>query len=1074
MPEQRQLQTNFTSGEISPKVHGRIEHERYQNGAAKLENIVVSPTGGAIKRNGTSPIGYLNASSYSVTGDAGYTGAPNTKVEGVRMIPFIFNRESSYVLAFVANDANDASVFVISNSTKDFHRFTSHDASNHPGNASITANDKVKVWDLDASSNNFDIPYKKTQLKDLDIAQVEDTIFITHPEHPVRKITRRNNTDSPAADTYWTIENVTFYDGPYNSLNSDETKAISLDLAVDRSYIKFTDSADMSGIATNDFVEFESDGDTIFGRVLSVDGSAQTAIVTAFDNVLKAIDTNVVIESDQGAIAQIGHDTNNHDSFLLSTSSVFSKTHEGAYYKHRQYDSDTSAVKNRWVQIDEYLGLRVVKPSSASPNTSPVLRTWAPSHAGGSGLLNQSHNNIPADGITADCVRIKEGSWRKPTGATTFYFENATPAGKIYQYDRIIYAKLTANSAIFNTSTDDGRFIRLDFNGKKVWGRLSTVAQATDDGVGAAFGGWSNSTTQYAVRLYVPLPLDPTGKGAIMDKGITTKWQLGAWYTGNYPKSCSFFQQRMVFGGSPNSPQTLWFSTIGDFETFAPTDIDSNVLPVSGFSYKISSSNVNEIIWLDSAENLIVGTSGSEWRVTSSSAGTAITPTNVKITQQTTFGSSDIRPQRVGDSIIFTQAPGKIVREMSYNYDTDSFRAINLSVLADHLFDVNSPVIECSYLKYPHNQIFFRTGSGDLYYMTYEKEQKVVAFSRWYLGGHSRKAIPAGTNNWGASADYEAFEQQIYDGILYECTVKHTGSTSFEVDYAEGKWRQMGPSVLAMCSLPSSTDLKSDSLFIATYRDGSERLSNTTVQGDGNTSICFEYVSPLGDFSVDTPHQPKLGQLVRGMDYVLESPSAISVGAGGTFNEVSFASSVISGDGYMPLPLSTSGDFIDVSLVLYGDSSHPYVYNYYPNSSLTCRLTLESGNYKIRAYNSSGVQQTLFTNPVVATTAVNWAMGFPFHGFIETLPIESSGGGGNSMGRVRRVNEVTLNLENSGEFKIGSSKMEQVLADESTFTGQVTQSLNSEYGNQSSLIMYSPYPTSMGVLSYSPEATINR
>ncbi|NNG04032.1 MAG: hypothetical protein HKM95_08015 [Inquilinus sp.] len=53
MPYASQLQTNFTAGEISPRLFGRVDIEKYGAGAASIENMVVLPHGGLARRPGT-------------------------------------------------------------------------------------------------------------------------------------------------------------------------------------------------------------------------------------------------------------------------------------------------------------------------------------------------------------------------------------------------------------------------------------------------------------------------------------------------------------------------------------------------------------------------------------------------------------------------------------------------------------------------------------------------------------------------------------------------------------------------------------------------------------------------------------------------------------------------------------------------------------------------------------------------------------------------------------------------------------------------------------------------------------
>jgi len=574
------------------------------------------------------------------------------------------------------------------------------------------------------------------------------------------------------------------------------------------------------------------------------------------------------------------------------------------------------------------------------------------------------------------------------------------------------------------------------------------------------------------------MPLAKDGSGTKLNKGVTTIWQLGAWYPGNYPKAVTFYQQRLCFGGSPFSPQTLWFSTLGNFETFSPTDLTSSVLATSGFSYKIASSQSNEIVWMDSSENLLVGTSASEWRVTAATSGEALTPVNIKITQQTTFGSSDIQAQRVGDSVIFVQAPGKVVRELSYSYDSDSFKAINLSVIADHLFDINSPVAETSYLKYPHNQLFFRTGAGDIYSMTYEKEQQVVGYSRLFLGGYTRRNdapdAKSGTiDDWVTSTSYDHLRLVIKDGCIFESLVKHT-SDSFYNDYTDGKWVPRGPSVMSICSLPSPYDLKSDCLYIASFRNGLKRDNTTGVCTATSDYLCFEFLAPAGEFSVDTPTQKRIGELVGPMDMRYNRTGNDAVSADASVSTLLIAKTEL--DPYMPISLG-SGYYIDVSIVIYGNDGHAcglYVEECWPKSGGFCRLTESGSNYIVTAYDSSGSTTNILPSKTY-TRAVRWSIGFPFHAMVETLPLETiDKGGGTTMGRVRRINELTLNLDNSGDFSAGTTNLDLIDVGDFTFSGQKTFPIDSNYNAYEGLKLISNSPHLLNILSLSPELTINR
>ena len=73
-----------------------------------------------------------------------------------------------------------------------------------------------------------------------------------------------------------------------------------------------------------------------------------------------------------------------------------------------------------------------------------------------------------------------------------------------------------------------------------------------------------------------------------------------------------------------------------------------------GLSYAIASDRVNNIKWMAAQRVLIVGTSGGEFRVTGGNES-AITPTNVDVRRQTSYGSKIGHPAYVGSDVFFIQ-----------------------------------------------------------------------------------------------------------------------------------------------------------------------------------------------------------------------------------------------------------------------------------------------------------------------------------------------------------------------------------------------------------------------------------
>ena len=97
----------------------------------------------------------------------------------------------------------------------------------------------------------------------------------------------------------------------------------------------------------------------------------------------------------------------------------------------------------------------------------------------------------------------------------------------------------------------------------------------------------------------------------------------------NYPSVVTFFEQRLVFAGTNNNPQTIFFSKNGSY-----TDFTTGSNADDALVYTIASNTVNEIRWMSATRVLVIGTAGGEFVVTTSSQG-PITPTTTDVLSST-------------------------------------------------------------------------------------------------------------------------------------------------------------------------------------------------------------------------------------------------------------------------------------------------------------------------------------------------------------------------------------------------------------------------------------------------------
>ena len=257
---------------------------------------------------------------------------------------------------------------------------------------------------------------------------------------------------------------------------------------------------------------------------------------------------------------------------------------------------------------------------------------------------------------------------------------------------------------------------------------------------GASNGGNNKSTAVLLVQVTADTILfspsvdlvDESASASITINGeleADDNFSLGAFSsTTGYPAAVTFFEQRLVFANTTAQPQTLFFSVGGSFEDFAD-GIDAD----DALTYTIGSNQVNVIRYLTSSRVLIVGTSGGEFAVSASGAAEPLSPTNAQIKRQANYGSANIQPIQVGNVTMFVQRASRKVRELVYNFDSDSYQAPDLTVLAEHITD--SGITEMAFQQEPDNIVWCVLTDGRFVGMTYRREENVVGWHEHIIGG---------------------------------------------------------------------------------------------------------------------------------------------------------------------------------------------------------------------------------------------------------------------------------------------------------------------------------------------------
>ncbi|MCP4127345.1 MAG: hypothetical protein GY753_09815 [Gammaproteobacteria bacterium] len=204
---------------------------------------------------------------------------------------------------------------------------------------------------------------------------------------------------------------------------------------------------------------------------------------------------------------------------------------------------------------------------------------------------------------------------------------------------------------------------------------------------------------------------------------------------GNYPSLSSYYQQRQVFAASNNKVNTIWFSRTGNFRNFS---VSAPLKADDAMTLTINSNQVNVVQSILTMDELIVLTSGAEHKISSGDAAFSIE--NVKIKPQGYRGASSIQPLVIGNTALYVQANGGVVRDMAYALETDSYSGNDISVMSAHLFE-GRYVTSWTYAQDPHSIVWAVLDNGQLLGLTYMREHQVWGWHHHETDGEYTSVI---------------------------------------------------------------------------------------------------------------------------------------------------------------------------------------------------------------------------------------------------------------------------------------------------------------------------------------------
>jgi len=331
-----------------------------------------------------------------------------------------------------------------------------------------------------------------------------------------------------------------------------------------------------------------------------------------------------------------------------------------------------------------------------------------PRSAGGVDISLAATNNSANLLVTGTWTFRTTGTW---TG--TVRVQEFNPVTGVFDDVRVFESNNDSNFDIEDIQPIEATF-RISHTAVSGTGRAYLdVLDTTRSGIVKVTG--FNSAT--SVNINVIKQLESTA--------ITDVWNEGSWSdVRGFPRTNTIFEQRIIYGGTLAQPQTLYGSRTADYEDFTRGTLDDDAIV-----YTIASLEQNRIEWMSGQIKLLIGTAGAEWTF-GGDVEKPVTPSNVTIFRQSTYGSKHLQGVMINDAILFVQRNGLRVRQMveSETSVTAKFVSPDLTILADHITE--GEVIQSDYAQQPFSTLWIVNGIGEMIGMTYERDQAISGWHR--------------------------------------------------------------------------------------------------------------------------------------------------------------------------------------------------------------------------------------------------------------------------------------------------------------------------------------------------------
>jgi hypothetical protein len=367
--------------------------------------------------------------------------------------------------------------------------------------------------------------------------------------------------------------------------------------------------------------------------------------------------------------------------------------------------------------------------------------------------------------------------------------------------------------------------------------------------------------------------------------GATSDWKEPAWSnTRGWPRSVTYFQGRLLYGGNEAEPTKVWGSQafdIGQMTGLAEfDDISYTAVSSDPFASSIASSSATVIQWMENNDNnIFIGSSSREYIATIEAAATVST---LSVRPQTTYGSSHVQAKSVNNAILFVARDGVTVRELSFNFNDDNFVAEDISAFADHLaieaginkdvFFQTPKILHIELQRTPENTLWCLTNNNGLYGVTRDRQLRTAAWHRVSFPGAGPTIDITNGTNLEEVCDFciregvlDLFVDRVIDGaaVKYHESLK-SGEFTQQAVYSTSAYNNLSV-------LPQYLDSYAISFPVSATISGLLHLEGQTVRCLAASATNTGSFKDYGTFVVDASGEILLPEIVNsavvGLDF---------------------------------------------------------------------------------------------------------------------------------------------------------------------------------------------------------------